>query len=64
MNLSMHTKRFYDNGKISDHHAIVPTEKQPNLDKLNTEEKKIRTLQDGRGQHSLHQACFSNLLCS
>ena len=32
MNLSMHTKRFYDNTKISDHHAIVPTEKLPRLD--------------------------------
>ena len=41
MNLSMHSKRFYDNGKISDHHAIVPTEKQPNLSSLSMDEKNI-----------------------
>ena len=41
MNLSMHTKRFYDNTKISDHHAIVPTEKLPKLDSLAPDEKNI-----------------------
>ena len=41
MNLRMHTKRFYDNSKISDHHAIVPTEKLPNLSSLSLEEKNI-----------------------
>ena len=41
MNLRMHTKRFYDNAKISDHHAIVPTEKMPNLASLSLEEKNI-----------------------
>lgn len=41
MNLRMHTKRFYDNSKISDHHAIVPTEKLPNLSSLSPEEKNI-----------------------
>lgn len=41
MNLRMHTKRFYDNSKISDHHAIVPTEKLPNLASLSLEEKNI-----------------------
>ena len=41
MNLSMHTKRFYDNSKISDHHAIVPTEKLPKLESLSVDEKNI-----------------------
>ena len=41
MNLSMHTKRFYDNSKISDHHAIVPTEKLPRLESLSVDERNI-----------------------
>ena len=41
MNLSMHTKRFYDNSKISDHHAIVPTEKLPKLESLTVDERNI-----------------------
>ena len=41
MNLSMHTKRFYDNTKISDHHAIVPTEKLPRLESLTVDERNI-----------------------
>lgn len=41
MNLSMHTKRFYDNTKISDHHAIVPTEKLPRLESLSVDERNI-----------------------
>ena len=41
MNLAMHTKRFYDNGKISDHHAIVPTEKRPDLSCLAPDERNL-----------------------
>ncbi len=41
MNLGMHTKRFYDNSKISDHHAIVPTEKAVNLASLTDDERNI-----------------------
>ena len=41
MNPSMHTKRFYDNSKISDHHAIVPTEKVPRLESLAPDERNI-----------------------
>ena len=41
MNLSMHTKRFYDDAKISDHHAIVPTEKVPRLESLAPDERNI-----------------------
>ncbi len=41
MNLGMHTKRFYDNSKISDHHAIVPTEKNVNPDTLTVDERNI-----------------------
>ncbi len=40
-NLEMHTRRFYDNAKISDHHAIVPTEKVPRLESLAPDERNI-----------------------
>lgn len=41
MNLNMHWKRFYDNSKISDHHAIVPTEKVADLTKLSPDERRL-----------------------
>lgn len=41
MNLGMHWKRFYDNAKISDHHAIVPTEKVADLTKLSPDERRL-----------------------
>ena len=41
MNMDMHARRFYDNSKISDHHAIVPTEKAANLERLSPEERRL-----------------------
>ena len=41
MNLNMHWKRFYDNSKISDHHAIVPTDKRANLESLSADEARL-----------------------
>ena len=41
MNLNMHSRRFYDNAKISDHHAIVPTEKAGNMAHLPPDEMKL-----------------------
>ena len=41
MNLNMHWKRFYDNSRISDHHAIVPTDKAANLSALSPDEAKL-----------------------
>lgn len=38
------TKRFVDNSKVSDHHAIIPTEQYVNLASLNTEERNIYDL--------------------
>lgn len=38
------TKRFVDNSKVSDHHAIIPTEQFVNLSKLSNEEMKIYDL--------------------
>ncbi|MFI3175163.1 MAG: DNA topoisomerase III [Bacillota bacterium] len=38
------TKRIVDNAKVTDHHAIIPTEKLPNLDALTTEEKNVYML--------------------
>ena len=35
------SKRYYDDSKISDHHAIVPTEKVANLNALTPEERSI-----------------------
>ena len=37
-------KRFVDNSKVSDHHAIIPTEESPQLQKLSLEERKIYDL--------------------
>lgn len=38
------TKRFVDGSKVSDHHAIIPTEHPPNLSRLSSEELKIYDL--------------------
>ena len=38
LNWKLKDKRFYDNAKISDHHAIVPTEKTANSKTLTREE--------------------------
>ena len=37
-------KGFVDNSKVSDHHAIIPTEQKPNLALLSSEERKIYDL--------------------
>ncbi|MCU0822785.1 MAG: DNA topoisomerase 3, partial [Spirochaetes bacterium] len=34
-------KRFIDNSKVTDHHAIIPTEEMVNLQRLNTDENKL-----------------------
>lgn len=38
------TKRLVDNGKVSDHHAIIPTEQYVNLGALDKEERSIYDL--------------------
>lgn len=38
------TKRFVDNSKVSDHHAIIPTEQTVHLQKLSSDEYKIYDL--------------------
>ena len=38
------SKSFVDNSKVSDHHAIIPTEKKPNLSNLSSEERHIYDL--------------------
>ena len=38
------SKLFVDNSKVSDHHAIIPTEEKPNLSNLSSEERKIYDL--------------------
>lgn len=37
-------KSFVDNSKVSDHHAIIPTEERPNLSSLSSDERKIYDL--------------------
>lgn len=37
-------KRLVDNSKVSDHHAIIPTEQQLNLNSLDEEEKRLYDL--------------------
>ena len=41
LHMSMHSRRFYDNAKISDHHAIVPTDKKADTAKLSPDEYKL-----------------------
>lgn len=38
------TKRLVDNSKVSDHHAIIPTEQYVNLSALNSEERNVYDL--------------------
>ncbi len=38
------SKRIIDNSKITDHHALIPTPKRPNLGSLTEEERRIYTL--------------------
>lgn len=38
------SKRFVDNGKVSDHHAIIPTEEYVELHRLSYDEKRIYDL--------------------
>ncbi|MGI6239795.1 MAG: DNA topoisomerase 3 [Christensenellales bacterium] len=40
-NAQMRAKRFYDDAKVSDHHAIVPTEKRAELTALPPDERNI-----------------------
>lgn len=37
-------KRYVDDGKVSDHTALIPTDVKPDLDKLSTEERRIYDL--------------------
>ena len=37
-------KGFVDNSKVSDHHAIIPTEERPNISSLSSDERKIYDL--------------------
>ena len=41
LNWNLSSGRFYDASKISDHHAIVPTEKRPNLSALSPDEQRL-----------------------
>lgn len=38
------SKSFVDNSKVSDHHAIIPTEESPNMSNLSSEERNIYDL--------------------
>ncbi len=38
------SKRFVDNGKVTDHHAIIPTEQFMDLNRLTSDEKKVYDL--------------------
>ncbi|MBR1559013.1 MAG: DNA topoisomerase III [Clostridia bacterium] len=41
MDLNMKWKRFYDDSKVSDHHAIVPTDKAADLGRLSADERRL-----------------------
>lgn len=38
------SKRVVDNSKVSDHHAIIPTEQPPRIDRLDADERKLYDL--------------------
>lgn len=38
------TSRIIDNSKVTDHHAIIPAKKRPDLDRLTEEERRIYTM--------------------
>ena len=44
MNMNAGGKKYYDNSKISDHHAIVPTERKANLSSLKPDERQLYDL--------------------
>jgi len=35
------SKRVFDDTKVTDHHAIIPTNKRASLDKMSEDEKKL-----------------------
>lgn len=50
---------FVDNGKVSDHHAIIPTEQYVRLEDMSTEERKIYDMVVRRFLAVLSPACES-----
>lgn len=50
------TKAFVDNSKVSDHHAIIPTEQYPQLEHMTLEERKIYDLVVRRFMAALYPA--------
>lgn len=53
-------KGFVDNTKVSDHHAIIPTEEKANLTNLSTDERKVYDLVVKRFMSVLLPACEYN----
>jgi DNA topoisomerase III, bacteria and conjugative plasmid len=51
------TKRLVDNSKVSDHHAIIPTEQRLKLEDLNADEKKLYDLIARRFLSVLYPPC-------
>lgn len=43
-NANVYAQKVFQNHKVTDHHAIIPTEERPNLDKLTLDEKKLYDL--------------------
>lgn len=54
------SKSFVDDSKVSDHHAIIPTEESPQLHKLSLEERKIYDLVVKRFLSALMAPCLYN----
>ncbi|MBN2443023.1 MAG: DNA topoisomerase III [Spirochaetales bacterium] len=50
-------KQFVDNAKVSDHHAIIPTEEPVHLDRLSGEERRIHELIVKRFIEVLYPPC-------
>ena len=54
------TKRPINNGKVTDHHAIIPTEKKVDFNSLNDDELKIYSLVTNRFIEAFMPACIKD----
>ncbi len=51
------SKKFVDDSKLTDHHAIIPTEQRPNLSRLNADQQKVYMLIAKRFIAAFYSSC-------
>jgi len=54
------TKRIVDDKKVTDHHAIIPTDKVANVEEFNNDERRIYDLVIKRFLAAFHPVCLKN----